>query len=131
MNPRAAAASTSPSGSRRGVSAAAVQDDQNRGVSERNPIADERVELASGTTMPLLGLGTWQAGGRRAVDAVRHALVLGYRLVDTATMYGNEREVGQALAESGVRREEVFVTTKLPPSARDESGRRSPRASTR
>jgi diketogulonate reductase-like aldo/keto reductase len=93
-----------------------VQDDQNRGVSERNPIADERVELASGPTMPLLGLGTWQAGGRRAVDAVRHALELGYRLVDTATMYGNEREVGQALAESGVRREEVFVTTKLPPS---------------
>jgi diketogulonate reductase-like aldo/keto reductase len=64
--------------------------------------------------MPLLGLGTWQASGRRAVDAVRRALELGYRLVDTATMYGNEREVGRAIAESGLPREQVFVTTKLP-----------------
>jgi diketogulonate reductase-like aldo/keto reductase len=66
--------------------------------------------------MPLLGLGTWQARGRSAVDAVRRALELGYRHVDTATMYGNEAEVGQAVAESGVPREEIFVTTKLPPS---------------
>jgi 2,5-diketo-D-gluconate reductase A len=85
-------------------------------VSKQSPIADERVELASGTRMPLLGLGTWQAGGRSAVDAVRRALELGYRLVDTATMYGNEREVGQAMTASGLRREEVFLTTKLPPS---------------
>ena len=66
--------------------------------------------------MPLLGLGTWQARGRSAVDAVRHALEVGYRHVDTATMYGNERQVGQAVAESGVPRAEVFVTTKLPES---------------
>lgn len=64
--------------------------------------------------MPLLGLGTWQARGRDAVDAVRTALEVGYRLVDTATVYGNEREVGRALAESGIPREDVFVTTKLP-----------------
>ncbi len=64
--------------------------------------------------MPLLGLGTWQARGRGAVDAVRTALEVGYRLVDTATVYGNERQVGRALAESGVPREDVFVTTKLP-----------------
>lgn len=70
--------------------------------------------LASGRRMPLLGLGTWQASGRRAVDAVRRALELGYRLVDTATMYGNEREIGRAIAESGVPREQIFVTTKLP-----------------
>ena len=77
--------------------------------------ATERtVELASGATMPLVGLGTWQARGRSAVEAVRAALELGYRLVDTATVYGNEREVGQAVRESGVPREEVFVTTKLP-----------------
>jgi diketogulonate reductase-like aldo/keto reductase len=78
-------------------------------------VSDERtVELASGARMPLLGLGTWQARGRGATEAVRVALELGYRHVDTATMYGNEREVGQAIAESGVPRDEVFVTTKLP-----------------
>ena len=76
--------------------------------------AERSVALASGTTMPLLGLGTWQAQGRSAVDAVRHALEVGYRHIDTATMYGNEREVGQAIASSGVPREEIFVTTKLP-----------------
>src|SRR3954471_1606614 len=64
--------------------------------------------------MPLLGLGTWMARGRDAVDAVRTALEVGYRLVDTATMYGNEAEGGQALASSGLPREDVFVTTKLP-----------------
>jgi 2,5-diketo-D-gluconate reductase A len=74
------------------------------------------VEIAPGVTMPLLGLGTWQAQGGEAYDAVRTALDVGYRHVDTATMYGNEREVGRAIAESGVPRDEVFVTTKLPPS---------------
>jgi 2,5-diketo-D-gluconate reductase A len=83
-------------------------------VSESPPIAEHDVELASGTRMPLLGLGTWQARGRSAVAAVRHALELGYRHVDTATMYGNEREVGRAVVETGVPRAEVFVTTKLP-----------------
>jgi diketogulonate reductase-like aldo/keto reductase len=78
------------------------------------PPATAQVELASGASMPLLGLGTWQARGRSAVEAVLRALELGYRLVDTATMYGNEREVGRAIAASGVRRDEVFVTTKLP-----------------
>jgi len=77
---------------------------------------DETVELASGARMPLLGLGTWQARGREAAGAVLHALELGYRLIDTATMYGNEREIGRAVAESGVPREELFMTTKLPPS---------------
>jgi diketogulonate reductase-like aldo/keto reductase len=85
-------------------------------VSRRDAIETATVELASGTTMPLLGLGTWQARGRAAVDAVGRALELGYRPIDTATVYGNERQVGQAIAESGVPRDEVFVTTKLPPS---------------
>ena len=78
-------------------------------------IADEGVELASGTRMPLLGLGTWQARGRSALYAVLCALEVGYRHIDTATVYGNEEQVGQAVAESRVPREEVFVTTKLPP----------------
>ena len=77
-------------------------------------MAAREVELASGATMPLLGLGTWQARESNAVDAVRCALEVGYRHVDTATMYGNERQVGRALAESGVPRDELFLTTKLP-----------------
>jgi 2,5-diketo-D-gluconate reductase A len=65
--------------------------------------------------MPLLGFGTWQATGRSCYEAVKLALEVGYRHVDTATMYRNEAEVGRALRDSGVSRAEVFVTTKLPP----------------
>jgi 2,5-diketo-D-gluconate reductase A len=85
-------------------------------VSEQRLIADASVELASGTKMPILGLGTWQAQGGSAVSAVLRALEVGYRHIDTATAYGNEAQVGRAVAESGVPREEIFVTTKLPPS---------------
>lgn len=73
------------------------------------------VKLARGGVMPLLGFGTWQMSGSRCYDAVRVALDVGYRLIDTATIYGNEREVGRAIRDSGVAREELFVTTKLPP----------------
>lgn len=72
-------------------------------------------KLPSGRGMPLLGFGTWQITGRRASEATGWALEAGYRHVDTATMYGNEREVGAAVASSGVPRDEVFITTKLPP----------------
>ena len=65
--------------------------------------------------MPVLGLGTWQAQGDECYQAVRAALALGYRHLDTATMYGNEDQVGRAVRDSGVPRERVFVTTKLPP----------------
>ncbi len=71
------------------------------------------IPLADGVTIPLLGLGTWQASDQEAYDAVRTALDLGYRLIDTATMYRNEAAVGRAVRESGIAREEVFVTTKL------------------
>ncbi|GGC10986.1 aldo/keto reductase [Cellulomonas carbonis] len=67
--------------------------------------------------IPLLGLGTWQSDGDDAYRAVRHALEVGYRHVDTATAYGNEDQVGRGIADSGVDREKVFVTTKLPPDA--------------
>jgi 2,5-diketo-D-gluconate reductase A len=80
------------------------------------------VEITPGIEMPLLGLGTWQTSGSESYDAVRAALAVGYRHIDTATMYGNERQVGRALADSGVPRDEVFVTTKLPP-ARAEAAR--------
>jgi diketogulonate reductase-like aldo/keto reductase len=85
-------------------------------VRDEQSISDESVELASGARMPILGLGTWQAQGRDAVAAVLHALEVGYRHIDTARVYGNEEQVGQAVAASAVPREEVFVTTKLPPS---------------
>jgi 2,5-diketo-D-gluconate reductase A len=75
----------------------------------------ETVTLASGVAMPMVGLGTWQLSGREAYSAIRYALQVGYRHIDTATMYGNESEVGQALRDSGVERHEVFVTTKLLP----------------
>lgn len=75
----------------------------------------DSVTLTNGTAMPLLGFGTWQIKGDDAVRATAAALEAGYRHLDTATVYGNEGEVGRALAESGVPREEVFVTTKCPP----------------
>jgi diketogulonate reductase-like aldo/keto reductase len=65
--------------------------------------------------MPMIGFGTWQLQGQRAYQAARHALQVGYRHIDTATMYRNEEQVGRALADSGVDRADVFVTTKLPP----------------
>jgi len=71
--------------------------------------------------MPMVGFGTWQLGGRRANEAIRYALEVGYRHIDTATMYRNEREVGQAIRDSGVDRGEVFVTTKLLPSSADRA----------
>ncbi len=63
--------------------------------------------------VPALGFGTWQLEGDEAYDAVRAALEVGYRHIDTAQAYGNEEEVGRALADSGVDRDEVFVTTKI------------------
>ncbi|MFC4616378.1 aldo/keto reductase [Cellulomonas algicola] len=68
-----------------------------------------------GGEIPVLGLGTWQAEGGDAERAVTAALQLGYRHVDTATGYGNEAEVGRALATIDIDRDDVFVTTKLPP----------------
>ena len=69
---------------------------------------------------PFLGLGVWQVGkGRECVRAVRWALELGYRHIDTAQAYGNEESVGKALRESGVRASEVFVTTKFHPAHSD------------
>lgn len=70
--------------------------------------------LPGGVRMPMVGLGTWQLRGRAGCRAIQAALAAGYRHIDTATMYGNEADVGQALAASGLAREEVFITTKLP-----------------
>ena len=76
--------------------------------------------LSDGKRIPLLGLGVWQVpNGPSTVNAVRWALELGYRHIDTAQLYGNEESVGRGLRESGIPREQVFITTKFDPSRRD------------
>ncbi|HTE76151.1 MAG TPA: aldo/keto reductase, partial [Xanthobacteraceae bacterium] len=71
---------------------------------------------ANGAKIPLVGLGTWDLRGRTCARIVEAALRLGYRHIDTAEMYDNEREVGEGLHASGVKRGDVFVTTKVWPS---------------
>jgi diketogulonate reductase-like aldo/keto reductase len=83
--------------------------------------ADGRTRvLADGNEIPLLGLGVWQVpNGPECENAVRWALELGYRHVDTAQAYGNEESVGRALRDSGLPRDEVFITTKFFPAHED------------
>jgi diketogulonate reductase-like aldo/keto reductase len=83
--------------------------------------ADGRArKLADGTEIPLLGLGVWQVpDGPECENAVRWALEAGYRHVDTAQAYGNEASVGRALRDSGVPRDDVFITTKFFPGHKD------------
>jgi diketogulonate reductase-like aldo/keto reductase len=63
--------------------------------------------------MPLFGLGTYGLRGKKGLSALEHAFQAGYRLLDTATLYGNEREIGEAIRNSEIPREEFFITTKL------------------
>jgi 2,5-diketo-D-gluconate reductase B len=67
----------------------------------------------SAIAVPAFGVGTFRLKDQVVIDSVRHALDLGYRAIDTAQIYGNEAEVGRAMAESGVPRGELFVTTKV------------------
>ena len=71
------------------------------------------IELASGCAIPLVGLGTWNLMGGECTEVVRRALDMGYRHIDTAHMYQNHDAVGRGLKQSGVSREDVFVTTKI------------------
>lgn len=73
------------------------------------------VKLNSGYTMPVYGIGCYSLHGKTCIDAIHTALKNGVRLIDTASIYGNEDEVGEAVRTAGVSREEVFVTTKLYP----------------
>jgi diketogulonate reductase-like aldo/keto reductase len=71
---------------------------------------------AHGARIPLIGLGTWELGGSTCARAVEQALRLGYRHIDTAELYDNEREVGEGLRAAGIKRDDVFITTKIWPS---------------
>ena len=71
------------------------------------------ITLNNGVTMPALGLGVYQTPREETIDAVTSALEVGYRLIDTAAAYDNEREVGEAIRRSGVPREDVFIETKI------------------
>ncbi|WP_394845984.1 aldo/keto reductase [Pendulispora brunnea] len=76
-------------------------------------VTTAKVKLPSGPSMPRVGLGVWQMPRGVTRDAVLSALRAGYRHIDTARIYGNEAEVGAAVRESGIPRDEIFVTTKL------------------
>ena len=71
---------------------------------------------AKGFDIPIVGLGTWMLRGRECARLVEQAIRLGYRHIDTAQMYDNEREVGEGLRASGVKRDQVFLTTKIWPT---------------
>lgn len=76
-----------------------------------------KIRLNNGVEMPVLGLGTWHmAEGIETTRAIGEALSIGYRLIDTATFYGNEKSVGEAVRTSGIPRSEIFITTKLWPT---------------
>jgi diketogulonate reductase-like aldo/keto reductase len=90
------------------------------GVAQPSTDGERAHELADGYVIPMLGLGVWQVeNAQECVDAVRWALEEGYRHIDTAQAYGNEESVGLGLRQSGVPREEIFVTTKFFPQSED------------
>ncbi len=76
-------------------------------------ILEEKYTLSNGVEIPKLGLGTWFIDDDKVVQAVKDAVAIGYRHIDTAQAYGNERGVGKGVKESGINRNEIFVTTKL------------------
>src|SRR5580693_6011298 len=81
--------------------------------------ASSDVTLRRGAQIPIVGFGTWQIQGNAAREAVSTALETGYRHIDTATVYGNERQIGRALLDSNIARGELFITTKLPGNAKN------------
>lgn len=85
-------------------------------------ILNETYTLTGGIEIPKLGLGTWFIDDDKAAQAVRTAIEIGYRNIDTAQAYGNERGVGEGVRTSGVAREELFVSTKLAAEIKDYDG---------
>lgn len=88
-------------------------------------ILTDTFPLASGHAIPKIGFGTWQIpDGSEAYDAVTTALQAGYRHIDSALAYGNEESVGRAIRDSGIDREDIYITTKLPAEIKDAAGAR-------
>jgi diketogulonate reductase-like aldo/keto reductase len=83
---------------------------------------NETLTLANSVEIPTLGLGTWFSDDDNAAKAVRQAISIGYRNIDTAQAYGNERGVGEGVRTSGVARDEIFVSTKLAAEIKDYTG---------
>lgn len=75
-----------------------------------------RIELNNGQTMPAFGYGVYKAGGQELVAAIAYALACGYRYIDTASFYKNEKEVGQAIKTGGIQRDELFIVSKIWPT---------------
>ena len=82
-------------------------------------ILEETFTLTGGAEIPRLGLGTWFIDDDKAADAVRAAIEIGYRHIDTAQAYGNERGVGEGVRTAGIPREELFVSTKIAAEVKD------------
>ncbi len=82
-------------------------------------IYNETVTLANGVVIPKLALGTWLIDDDKAADAIRNAIEIGYRHIDTAQAYGNERGVGEGVRTCGVPREQIFVTSKVAAEHKD------------
>lgn len=82
---------------------------------------NERFTLNDGYTIPRIGLGTWQTPADIAARVVREAIEVGYRHIDTAAAYRNEEAVGRGVRDSGIRREDIFVTSKIPAEIKDAS----------
>lgn len=85
-------------------------------------ILNKTLTLSNGVEVPALGLGTWFIDDDKAAYAVRQAISIGYRNIDTAQAYGNERGVGEGIRTSGVARDELFVSTKLAAEIKDYPG---------
>lgn len=83
----------------------------------------ENIKLNNGLEMPILGFGVYQINPSQTETAVSTALKVGYRLIDTAEYYRNEAETGKAIAESGLPRKDIFITTKLPPQSSYEAAK--------
>jgi diketogulonate reductase-like aldo/keto reductase len=85
-------------------------------------ILNETYTVSNGVEIPKLGLGTWFIDDDKAAEAVRAAVEIGYRNIDTAQAYGNERGVGEGVRTSGVPRDDLFVSTKLAAETKDYDG---------
>ena len=85
-------------------------------------IKQEYYTLYNGVQIPKIGFGTWQTPNEQAYEAVIHALNAGYRHIDTAVVYENETGVGKAIKDSGIPREELFITTKIPADIKTYEG---------